>query len=148
MARRAKWWFGKPAPFPRLWQRHAFLLVEATLTAIVIAGGLVFISRGIAGSLKALSTIQQYDRLLQLAESTFNELETQAQQFHISLPREGTYDPPNSGYRWKLAGRPFEGGPDDLAGTFQVITLTVSRGDTNVPLMCFTTLWPTEWIGP
>src|SRR3990167_686485 len=86
MARPVTWRFAN---------NRGFLLVEATLTAVVIGVGLVFISRGLATNVKQLSTLQQYDRLLQLADTTLTELETQAQQAPPLTARAGEYESPN-----------------------------------------------------
>ncbi len=127
--------------------RRGFLLVEATLTAVVIAIGAVIISRGIAGSLRAVSTIQRYDQLLRLAESTLQQREAEAQHGHLVSVLTGTFDPPDEGYQWSLIIEPAPVNVDTLAADgLRVITLQVSRVNTAASLISLQTLWPKEWV--
>ena len=126
---------------------RGFLLVEAVLATLVIAVGLVFISRGISGSLNALSMLRQRTLLLRLAESTLTELKTEAQQIPTASPREGDFGEPNSGYRWALTIRPLQGSPADVsAEAFRAVSLTVSRIDQPTALIRLHALWPLEWV--
>ncbi len=131
------------SPFAR--GSRGFLLVEATLTAVVIGVGLVFISRSLAGNLKQLSTIQQYDRLLQLAESTLAEVEVQAQHAPPLTARAGEYESPNEAYAWTLEMNPLA-----LQGlapqSMTEVVLTVSRRDERPPVIRLHTVWPTVWL--
>lgn len=124
---------------------RGFLLVEATLTAVVIGVGLVFISRGLATNVKQLSTLQQYDRLLQLAESTLAELEAQAQQAPPLTARVGEYESPNDAYQWALEAHVL-----DVEGlepqTVEQVSVTVSRRDGRPPVVRLRTVWPAAWI--
>ena len=61
---------GRPAKSS---SRRGLLLVEAVLAAVVIAVGLVFISRGLAGQLRALRTVEEYDTLLSLGHGKLLE---------------------------------------------------------------------------
>ena len=76
MKRPAKWY-----------SRQGLLLVEAVLSAVIMAAVLVFISRGLGGQLRALRTLQDYDALCALAESTLErwEAERTIVQFTSSL---------------------------------------------------------------
>ena len=124
---------------------RGFLLVEATLTAVVIGVGLVFISRGLATNVKQLSTLQQYDRLLQLADTTFTELEAQAQQTPPLTTLAGEYASPNEAYQWALEAHLF-----DVEGlqpqTMEQVSVTVSRRDSRPPVVRLRTVWPSAWI--
>ena len=122
--------------------RHAFLLVEATLAAAVIAVGLVFISRGISGSLKALTIIQQDDQLLHAAESTLNLLETHLPRFH-TLPIS---DERELGYRWHVSIQPVPAPAEITPGAFRAVTLTVSPAKTPTPTISLHTIWPSSWF--
>ena len=139
---------------------RGFLLVEAILTAVVIGTGLVFISRALAGNVKQLSTIQQYDRLLQLAASTLAVQEAQAQQAPplalLQRPERagqapplttltGEYEPPDVAYQWTLETHPRE--VEGLAPQMmEDVTITVSRRDDRPPVVRLRTVWPVAWI--
>jgi len=125
---------------------EAFLLVEATLTVVVIAVGLVFISRGMSGSLKALSTLQHTHRLLVLAESTRSELETIAQQAPGSISLNGSFDPPNDQYQWTMQQVPAQWESSDLGAGMWSVMLTVSRANGTPPRVRLHTIWPADWI--
>ena len=128
-------------------RQRGFLLAEAMLTAVVIAVGLIFISRGIAGSLQVLSRLQQTETFLRLADSALNRLETQAQRFHLSPRLEGLFDPPDESYQWTLTTEPMQLG---LAGihddAFRAVTLTVHRLEAPQPAVRVKTIWPASWI--
>ncbi len=125
--------------------RRGFLLVEAILTAVVIGTGLVFISRALAGSVKQLSTIQQYDRLLQLAASTLAVQEAQAQQAPPLTTLAGEYESPDDAYQWTLETHPLE--VEGLAPqTMEDVTITVSRRDDRPPVVRLRTVWPANWL--
>ncbi len=146
MARRAKSSSTNNRPFLHLRTPQGFLLIEATLTIVVIAVSLVLISRGVSGSLKALATIQYDDRMLRLAESTLQEVETTAQQVPASLPLSGTLNPPDAAYQWTLTALPTVLVPEELSGTLRSMTLTVNRGTASAPVVRLNTVWPIEWI--
>lgn len=131
----------------RLSQR-AFLLLEATVTAAVIAVGLVFISRGMGTSLKTLSSLQRYDRLLRLAESELNELSAQAQA-GIAMPREGTLDGADHDVTWELAveGVTSKEIPPAIGSVVCDVTLSVHPAQAATPLVRLATIWPKEWTG-
>ena len=127
--------------------RRGLLLVEAVLSAVVIAVGLVFISRALASPLKALRTIEEYDTLLVLAPSQLLEWEARR-----STPTtlEGTFQKPYEAYRWTLKATLREG-PDDLKaqdGTplTSSVTFTVQRGDRPGSTVRLRAVWPSEWF--
>ena len=126
---------------------RAFLLLEATLTAVVIAVGLVFISRSLSNSLKALARIQQVDRLLRLAESALSDLEAEVQQFGTLPSDAGTFEPPDERYRWQIASESVQHPLGDLpTEVFRAVTLTVSPVDRAVPTVRVHTIWPASWL--
>lgn len=148
MKRPAKRLFNTPPHQSNWWGgRQAFLLVEATLTAVVIAGGLVLITRGIGGSLRAVSTLQQYDRLLSVAEALWNTLETEARQGEAMSPRDGTVEEAGTRYHWRLEIQPAEFPSEEaLAEDFRTVALLVNREGARSPVVRLTTLWPQDWV--
>lgn len=126
-------------------KRAGFLLVEATLTAVVIGVGLVFISRGLAGNVKQLSTIQQYDHVLQLAESTLAELAARAQQQPPLPMRTDRYAPPDQAYEWTLEVEPMavEGLQPEAMSQ---VSLIVGRHDGRPPVVRLRTVWSSAWL--
>jgi hypothetical protein len=124
------------------------------LTAVVIAAGLVFITRGIGGSLRGLSRIEEYERLLRLAESQLNRLEVEAQQFQNPSSRSGQFDNPDDShhvYTWDLQIKPLVI-PDEVPpGELCDVALTVKRSqrsssDTASGALQLHTLWPASWV--
>lgn len=125
-------------------RRRGFLLVEAMLTALVIAVGLVFISRGVGGSLKALASLQEYDRLIRVAESRLHELESLAQLQQAVEVRDGAFEPPDERYGWSITVEPFP--VAELAdGALCLVTLRVSPLDDPHPMVRVQTVWPSTW---
>jgi len=109
--------------------------------------GLLFISRSIGGSLKVLSRVQQYERLLRLAESAFSRLEAEAQHTKSLAHREGLFDPPDEGYRWTLTTGPLQLDQSDIpTDTLTVVTLTVSPSHATSPTVRLHTIWPSAWV--
>ena len=130
-------------PRPRMRNRRAFLLVEATLTAVVIAVGLVFISRGLSESLRIVSRLQESDRLLRIAESTLSELEIRDQHQPLATS-QGSCEPPDDQYQWSLAISPVQS-TDPSLQTFRAVILTVHRADLPTPAAQLSVLWPGKW---
>jgi hypothetical protein len=81
--------------------RQGLLLVEASLSAVIIAVGLVFIARGLSTQLKALRTIEAYGGLTAAAESQLFALESvgmfapplPANRGGLTLPEQGAFAP-------------------------------------------------------
>lgn len=141
---------------------RGLLLVEAVLSAVVIAVGLVFISRGLANQLKAMETVAAYDRLLTLARRKWLELEAEGLReppVNEERPR-GSFgsleeQDPDSAFQWAITalGRPELG---------VEVTLTVRRlpqaeggaggsaGDPGRrgPVVIQSAVWPTHWVPP
>ena len=132
----------KPHPLQR-----GFLLVEALLAMVVIATGLVFISRALSTSLQAVTRLERTERLLRLAESTLRAREIAAQHLGVSGTSSGVFEPPDDGYRWALALQPTVAPLDDQRGVpMSSVTLTVSPSDGDHPLVRLHTLWPADWV--
>jgi hypothetical protein len=128
-------------------KRKAFLLVEASLTAAVIVVGVVFVSRGMAGSLHAFSRLQEIDPALRCAQTFLNELEAMAQQGSAVSARQGACGQSSPGDSWVLATQPL---PADIVEVspeaFWVVTVTVSRQDSPRSLARLETIWPRQWV--
>jgi len=123
------------------------LLLEATLTAVVIGVGLVAISRALSSSLHTLSRMEEYDRMLSLAETTLQAREVDAQQFGIPPSSEGPFEEPDHAYRWRLTIATAEPGHDGgLGDAVRAVTLQIARVDGHPPLVQLTTLWPSSWV--
>ena len=128
-------------------RQRAFLLVEATLTAAVLAVGLVFIGRALGSSLKALSRLQTSARLLHLAQAKLGELELQAQQMGPLASKDGAFDSPNDAYGWSVAAVPSDDEFDGLPkGSICLITLAVAKADQSREKIRLQTRWPSSWI--
>ncbi len=139
-------WF-RPVQAPLRRTRDGFLLVEAALTAAVLAIGLIAITQGIGSSLRSLAAIQRYETLLRLAESQLAELEVQAQgsQKH---PANGPWQPLGNTSQWKLSQEKLSSPniPQAVSDAVRLVTLTVSPQDAEQPHVSLQTIWPKEWI--
>ena len=115
---------------------RGLLLVEAVLSAVVIATGLIFISRGLSGQLKALRTTEAYDVLLSLASGKLLELEgDRLARPSRGAPMDGTFPDPYADYHWGLVATPRDG-PLDLKDNANTpltsdIVLTVTQHGTS-----------------
>lgn len=132
---------GRPAKWC---SQRGLLLVEAVLSAVVIATGLVFISRGLAGQLKALQTLEAYDRLLLLAHGRLTELETALLARRPTPLKEGRFEEPYAGYRWSVSAVRRQ----DVPGTPSAsdVTLIVADAASTSPGLKLAAIWPTEWL--
>jgi hypothetical protein len=138
------------------WSCKGLLFVEATVTALIIGAGLLFISRGLASSLKGLETATQHGTLVRLAASQLAELEAQAQLTQSILEDqwlciEDPTQPGSCEYQWlvtmtevPLANLPPQQGQEP----FSQVAIHVKRNAQGSPTVQLVTLWPTEWIQP
>ena len=131
----------RPAKFS---SRQGLLLVEAVLSAVVIATGLVFVSRGLGGQLQALRRLEEADLLLRLAHGKLTELEAALVAQRLSPERSAFFGRPHEAYRWTVtaARRPQESGEPLVAD----VTLTVAREGSTSPGMTLVAVWPAEWL--
>jgi len=145
---------GRPATSP---SQRGLLLVEAGLCAVVIAVGLVFISRGLANQLKALRTVDEYETLLSLAHGKLSELEAQRLAGIPQPPGrpEGSFEMADetsstSEYQWSVAAVRREDLDVDTDGRplFSNVTLTVRRQDDErrSSAVSLFAIWPTAWV--
>ena len=137
-------------PIGNVRHRQGFLLLEATLTTVVIAVGLVFISRGMGASLKALSALQQYDRLLRLAESQLNVLQGQGQAGVPVVAPHGTFEGANQDIEWELAVENVQSKeiPQAMWPALCEVTVSVHPVHTPTPVVRLATLWPNPGPDP
>ena len=125
------------------------LLIEAVLAAVVIATGLVFVSRSLGGELNAVHSIEQYQILASLGQSKLAQLQTQALG---GMPLttgdlRGSFDAPYENYRWELTTQPRGDiiAPDGTSAASDV-TLTVSRTEGRPASFSLYAVWLAEWL--
>lgn len=139
--------------------QQGLLLLEAVLSAVVIAVGLVFVTRALSQQLRALHHVEQHDALLALAQSTLEELEAgvrakRAPQQIVGVPFEAPYDEAYRDYRWTLKATRLsadESEEDSTVVRLASVVLTVQRDDPPTALVELSAIWPTamlpeEWL--
>ena len=125
--------------------RQGFLLVEAVLSAVVIAVGLVFVSRALASEVKALRTVEEAAVVAWLAQNLMRELEGQVQDGRApSRERRGTFDAPNAGYQWALSAVAINAGDEEPSRG--VVTLVIRRTGTQANVTAMRAVWPLDYI--
>lgn len=127
---------------------QGLLLVEAVLSAVVVAVALAFISRGLTSQLQTLSRIESYHTVLGLADGKLMELE--GVLLPSSLPMTftgGTFADPYQQYRWRLARDPRTDLVDE-AGVSLVSDVTILVEHVDVPSKSIRlgAIWPGEWV--
>lgn len=123
---------------------RGLLIVEAVLSVVVIAVGLVFISRGLASQLKALRMIEEHEVLLSLARATLLELEGERSVNHPpSRAQEGTFQEPHQAYRWTIAVT-LQDEPDEVSRS--EVMVAVQRHDRPSSRVRLSAVWPTAWV--
>ena len=130
----------------RLGSRRGLLLLEAVLSAVVIAVGLVFINRALGGQLGALRRIEEADATLALARGTLLEWESLRLAGLPPADREGAFDDPFAGYRWRLSTEP-RADVTKADGTVAAAdaAMTVERERPPASSTTLTAVWPIEW---
>lgn len=131
----------------RLGSRRGLLLVEAVLSAVVIATGLVFVSRALGGQLAALRRIEETDAMLTLARGKLLELESLHLAGSPPAAREGPFDEPSADYRWALDTElRADAAQKDGSPAAAEAALTVGRGDPPAAAaVTLTAVWPSAW---
>ena len=126
--------------------QQGLLLVEAVLSAVVIATGLVFISRGLGGQLRALEAVEAHDTLLPLAQSKLAELEGWGlkQAAIPSRQLSGQFPEPYQAYRWKVETAPHPVGPESPPLTDVALTVQGSADSSRVVVL--SAVWPSSWF--
>lgn len=130
--------------------QRGLLLLEAVLSAVVITTGLIFISRGLGGQLRAIRSVEEYDTLLSLARGKLAEFEAMRLSDRPLPPtRQGVFTEPFQEYQWEVSGRLREDETlTDLSGTPLAYegVLTVSRFRPPSSAVRLPVIWPSDWI--
>jgi len=128
--------------------RQGLLLVEASLSAAVIAVGLVLVSRSLAGPLQALRTIEERETLRSLARERLLELQTRAASGGpLPAQMQGAFEAPDEGYAWSLRTRPAAetAGADGEPAVTEVL-VTVKRQAGGSSAVSLAGLWSTDRV--
>ncbi len=146
--------------------RAGLLLVEAALATVVIAVGLVFISRAFSSALRTLQTARLHDTALLLAQQKLDELGVDLQRAPavptapgapaapLTSVKEGTFEAPHAAFGWIISAKPNALDPAVLAGRPQqpLTAWVVIEVKTAAPAMpvrvSLTTLMPHGRIPP
>jgi len=131
---------------PATWRsQRGLLLVEAILSAIVVAVGLVYVSRALSSELKALQVVEESTAVSSVASNMLCEMDGLVQSGRAPVAmREGTFDPPNAGYRWVLSARPLDTGePEPRYG---MVRLTIRRVRDDAVVAVMRALWPIAFV--
>ena len=134
--------------------QRGLLLLEAVLSAVVIAVGLVFISRALSQQLRALSDVERHDALATLAQGTLEELEARVRagkppQQITDVAFGEPYDEASRDARWSLKITPLSADETDADQTIvrvSRVVLTVRRGEPSTSLVKLSAIWPTAMI--
>lgn len=125
--------------------RRGLLLVEAVLSATVIAVGLVFVSRGLSSQLHAVRTLEAYDTLVLLARSKMEEFE--GKRFALEQDQAGDFDPPYDAYQWDMSTTPRREPADQNGNALtKTVTCNVHSRDGHGPRYHVRAIWPASWI--
>jgi len=129
--------------------RQGLLLVEAVLSTVIIAVGLVFISRGLSAQLKAIRTIEDYQTLMILARGKLAELESELLAGRpMASGWDGTFEAPYEGYRWTLGALAREDMVYQDVPWASEVTLTVERVEGPPASLSLGALWLSAWASP
>ena len=131
-------------------QAEGLLLVEAVLSAVVIAVGLVAISRGLSNQLQAIRRVEEQETLLVLAHDKLAELEAERLFHHPGPPdATGVYAAPYGAYRWTIAASVRDDARDAAGDSLMSeVTLTVRRDVERSASVRLVALWPKDWVPP
>jgi len=123
------------------------LLVEAVLSAVVIAVGLAFITRALGSQLKALQRVEEYAVLVELAQQAMRTKEADVQAGRPPRGgREGAFQEPYTAYQWTLSAAALD--EPDLAVSASRVTLSVFRVDHPASKFSVQAVWPTSLVPP
>ncbi len=127
---------------------RGFLLVEAVLAAVVIAVGLVFVTRGFSSHVRALRAAEEYDTLTALARGKLLELEA-SRMFEpdtSSDERAGVFEAPRAAYEWRIVATLRE--EEDEHSPTSRLELSVRRATPPRHQVRLFTVWPTDEVPP
>ena len=129
--------------------RQGLLLVEAVLSAVIIAVGLVFISRGLSGQLRAIRTVEDHQTLMLLARGKLAELESEHLAGRTSTAGwSGTFEAPYEGYRWTLGALAREDLLRQDVPWASEVKLTVERVQGPPASLSLGAIWLSAWASP
>ena len=129
--------------------RQGLLLVEAVLAAVVIAVGLVFISRGLSSQLRAVRTIDEQQTLLALAQDTLVGLESRlAAGQTLASSLEGGFEAPYESYRWSVMVEPRSDQTDALGSPLAGDVFVTVQRERPPAAVTLGAVWPKEWLAP
>ena len=135
----------KPCSPQGQWRTRGLLLLEAVLSAVVIAVGLVLITRAFSTHLNALQSVQDYTILQQAAQKLLVELERGLEAgVSPELASAGTCEAPYAGYQWVLSAQPMDDA--ETAVPVSAITLSVRRAQGRSRVVSVRTVWPTALV--
>lgn len=144
--------------------RKGLLLVEAVLSAVIIASGLVFISRGLGSQLRALQRVEESETLLSLARGRLLELEAEGLvsggEPIAEADKSGAFPEPYGAYQWEIRVDTPQGviaATEDLMDpatqepAARRVTVAVRRSqeagrDRTSPTVTLSAIWPAAWI--
>lgn len=131
--------------FPQRHPERGALLVEAVLSAVVIAVGLTFITRALGSQLNALQRVEEYAVLMELGQQAMRMLEVDVQTGKPPRgPHEGSFDEPYQAYQWKRSATELE--DPDLPLTVSRVTLSVRRSDHPGATYSVQAVWPSSLV--
>ena len=123
------------------------LLVEAVISAVAIATGLVFVSRSLSGQLRALKRVEESATLVALAEAKLREVEAACPLQAVPAPPPqlvGNFAEPFEAYEWELTTASMA---DQRADEMPLSTVTVAvrRAGTGTAALRLSMPWLTAW---
>ena len=127
--------------------QQGLLLLEAILSAVVIAVGLVMISRAIGSQLNVVRRMEAYDTLLVLADNKLQELDA-AHLMADQAPKEDrTGEFTAKPYAWEISAINREDLDPEKKLEIAEIRVKVRRGSAaNAESVTLTELWPRSWV--
>ena len=127
----------------KLGSRRGLLLLEAVLSAVVIAVGLSLVTRALGGQLGAVRRVEEVETTLGLARSTLLECEALASAGLPLKGERGVFDAPWTGYRWRMrvASR-----RDGERASLAEATVTAERDGPPAFATSLDAVWPSTWV--
>lgn len=139
--------------------RRGLLLLDAVLSAIVIATALVFITRSLSGQLRTLHTLEEAETVAALGQGKLMELETGVRLNPRRVPQQITdadlgplYGEQAATYRWSVHATPMENPESkflpsgEKALELNRVTLTVQRPNNGPVLLTLEAIWPESMV--
>ena len=123
---------------------RGILIVEAIISAVVIAVGLAFITRSFGTQLQALKAIEERAVLANLAQAAWLDVESAVQRGVVPVQSSvGRFAEPFEQYERIYAAVSL--GDDGLLATSEV-SVTVRRAEGAGPAMTLRAVWPTALV--